>query len=60
MAGAIKHPAWETQQYSKSAISPRFVKKMTISWQENTRLEIIPAKQWSIRLAQNPHNCRED
>lgn len=30
MAGAIKHPTWETQQYSKSAISLWFV-KMTMS-----------------------------
>lgn len=57
MAGAIKHPAWETQQYSKSAVSPWFV-RMTMSWQENSCLESIPVKQWSIRLAQNPNSRR--
>lgn len=29
-------------------------------WQENSCLESIPAKQWSIRLAQNPNSYRED
>lgn len=60
MAEAIKHPTWETQQYSKSAISPWFVKMMTMSWQEYSCLESIPGKQWSIRLAQNPNSYRED